>query len=184
MTNDAAELCPPEDMVALIDALSGPDGGHSTLDEVIGRYPEDPRLHFLKGSVLAGERRYDEAKASIGQALTLQPAYAIARFQLGFLHYTSGDAALAAQTWEAFGDLSEADPLRLFSDGLNRLAADDQPDAAIALLERGIVANDENPALNADMRMLIGELTRAPEPEEALSETQLLLQQSGGKTRH
>lgn len=183
MTHSAADLCTPEDMAALIEALGRPDSGHEAIEDAIARHPNDPRLHFLKGSVLAGERRYDEAKASMDQALALEPGYAIARFQLGFLHYTSGDAGLAAETWVGLDGLSEQHPLRLFSTGLNTLAADDQP-AAIALLEQGIAANDENPALNADMRMLIGELTKGPEPEDALSETQLLLQQSGGRTRH
>lgn len=183
MTTPDSDFCPPDFLADLVSALGDPDNAASSMQAALARHPNDPRLHFLKGSVLAGERRYDEAKASMDKALTLAPGYAIARFQLGFLHYTSGDAALAKSVWQPLSELDEGDALRLFADGLNLLAGDDQP-AAIALLERGIAANAENPPLNADMRMLINELGGASEPEEALSETQLLLQQSGPRTRH
>ena len=186
MTDPTLDLCPTDEIEALTRVLSA-GGGVADVDAVVGRYPGDPRLHFLRGSVLAGERRYGEGRAAIRHPVELAPGFTIARFQLGFLEFTSGEPDLAAQTWAPLAELPAGDALRLFSEGLMRLPADDVEGAVIRLRE-GMAANAENPPLNRDMQMLIDELTRPPadpakaEPEP-VSETQMLLRQFGG-TKH
>jgi hypothetical protein len=183
MTDQAETLCPQDELLGLTQALST-GGGVAEIDAVVARYPGDPRLHFLRGSVLAGERRYGEGRAAIRHAVELAPGFTIARFQLGFLEFTSGEAELAAQTWAPLAELPAGDALRLFSEGLMRLPADDV-EGAVARLREGMQVNTDNPPLNRDMQMLIDELTRPPaDPAEAepVSETQMLLRQFG--TRH
>lgn len=183
-TSQAPALYPQDQMEELLEALSS-GGGADVIDAALAACPEDPRLHFLRGSVLAGERRYDEARQAMGHAVELAPDYAIARFQLGFLQFTSGNVVEAAQAWDGLQSLPSEHALRLFAEGLMRLPADDVQ-GAVALLRKGIDANGENPALNRDMQMLIDELLRAgetPPEDEPTSETQLLLRQLGG-TRH
>ena len=184
MTSQATALYPQDDLDALVRGLANGEGVES-VEAALSSCPADPRLHFLHGSVLAGDRRYPEARAAIGCAVELAPDYAIARFQLGFLEFTSGEPDLANRTWEPLATLPTDHALRRFADGLMRLPADDI-EGAVALLRQGIEANDENPALNRDMQMLIDELLRTQPPspaEEPMSETQLLLRQLGG-TRH
>lgn len=179
-----SQACPQPELEALVGQLAkgaGPDA----IETVLRLYPEDPRLLFLYGSTLAGDRRYPEAREAIGQAVEAAPEFWIARFQLGFLEFTSGEPALAGQTWGPLEARPAGDALRLFAEGMMRLPLDDIP-GAISLIQRGMAANVENPALNRDMQLLIDELTRATPPEdpEPTSETDLLLRQLRQGSRH
>ena len=169
-----SDLCSDDDLNAVLEAVSG---GDADLRPWLERHPGDPRLQFLHGSVLAGDRDYTGARAAMARALEISPGFEIARFQLGFLEFTSGEPARAAETWAPFSGLPEAHPLRLFSEGLMRLAVDDVP-GAVSRLRRGIELNDANPPLNKDMQLLISELSQAGEAGiEPTSETDLLMRQ-------
>ena len=53
-------LAPDEELGSAIAALAaGQDRAEAALDALAARYPEDPRLHFMKGSILAGCERRD-----------------------------------------------------------------------------------------------------------------------------
>src|SRR5688572_1525981 len=75
------------------------DGGMKALDRLLADHPEDPRLHFMKGSLLAGTGRAIEAHAAMSRAVELAPEYSLARYQLGFFELTSGEPARALSTW-------------------------------------------------------------------------------------
>lgn len=176
-------LCPNDALEPVLRALSDGDD-LSGVDGLLASYPSDPRLHFLKGSALAGARQYVEAREAVGRAVELAPDYDIARFQLGFLAFTSGDAASAAAAWEPLLARPADHPLRLFAEGLMRLPSDDIV-GCVETLRRGMAANTEHPILNRDMQMLIDELGRQGEPpEEPSSATDLLLRQFGAGLRH
>lgn len=177
-------LCNQETLDALVEALRD-GGGVGDIDALLEVHPKDARLHFLRGSVLAGERRYEDGMAAIGQALALEPGYDIARFQLGFLQFTSGDPTSASRTWEPFMQADDGDPLRLFSEGLMALTTDDVS-TALDKLDRGVRNNTENAALNRDMSLLVAELRRqrGDDAAEATSETDLLLRQLGLGSKH
>lgn len=183
--DDTGGLCPQERLEALVGGLGDSDELGS-LDQALEDFPSDPRLHFLQGSVLAGSKRYPEARSAMGRAVELAPDYSIARFQLGFLEFTSGEAGLADQTWAPLQGLQAEHPLRQFAEGLMRLPADDI-EGAIVRLRRGMAGNTEVPALNRDMQLLIDELLKdgsSPPDDEPTSETQMLLRQLGAGTKH
>lgn len=157
-----------------------------------------PRLHFLLGSVLTGQQRYDEGRKSMARAVEIAPGFALARFQLGFLDFTSGRALDAIGVWNPLGHLPDDEPLRLFAEGLSQLAIDDFSEAR-RLLRQGMAANRDNPLINADMQLILDEIDRLPHLDEPSSDgseevaedrlgsaAQLLLQQSRlkGDTRH
>jgi tetratricopeptide (TPR) repeat protein len=181
--------CPDELLREALERLARDDaGGLEEIEKLVGDYPGDARLYFLHGSLLAAARRYGEARTAMTRAVEIAPDYGIARFQLGFLAFTSGDAASASAAWEPLLKRDAGDSLRLFAEGLQRLAVDDFA-AAADLLHRGMAANQDNPALNADMARLLEaiEAERAPADGEAepLSLTQLALRQSAARsTRH
>lgn len=184
-SDETTTLYPQANMEALILALSG-GADVEPIEAALQACPSDPRLHFLLGSVLAGGRRYPEAQTAMARAVELAPDYSIARFQLGFLEFTSGDADTAARTWQPLQAQPADHELRLFAEGLMRLPANDI-DGAVSALRQGIEANEKNPALNRDMQLLIDELlkSRNPSPDdEPTSETQLLLRQLGSGARH
>lgn len=184
MTDQFPRACPDDALQALVQTLE--NGAGSEAVEALARtYPTDPRLLFLYGSVLAGERRYADARQVIAQAVHIAPGYDIARFQLGFLEFTSGEVDLADRTWAPLKDRPDADPLKAFAAGLMRLPVDDVS-GAVERLRTGIASNTDHPALNRDMQMLIDELSPRPTPDAAppTSETDLLLRQLGRTTRH
>lgn len=186
--NPTAQECPAEDLLAAVDILKQDDeAGLARIDELIQRYDGDARLHFLKGSLLAGMRRYEEAHVFMQRAVERAPGYAIARFQLGFLEMTSGDYPAARTTWAPLLDLPAEDPLLLFVMGLEQLAKDSVPEG-IELLRQGIARNTDNPPLNNDMQLIIDktleEAGARPADDEPTTATHLLLQRYANKTKH
>lgn len=153
-------LCDEESLAGVLASLGRPDGDDlGAIDALLTRFPTDPRLHFLKGSVLAGLGRAIEAHQALSYAVSLAPDFAIARFQLGFFELTSGEPDRARATWLPLASLPDDHHLRLFVTGLEALIEDRFADA-IAWLERGMAVNSENPPLNRDMQMLIDECRR------------------------
>jgi tetratricopeptide (TPR) repeat protein len=183
-----ADLCSDDMLVDAVEMAARDDAAALVrVEGLIEDHPGDPRLHFLQGSLLAGLTRYQEGLAAMRQAVALAPDYDVARFQLGLLELSSGDAAAAAATLQP---LAEAEAgLSLFARGLRHLARDELREAA-ELLRQGRERNFEHPLINRDMDMMIAridETLRAPEAqaEDEVSAAHLLLKRYGEKsTRH
>ena len=186
-------LCPEGELQELMAAMQSDDRDElARADRLIAAYDEDPRLHFLRGSLLAGIGRPIEALSSLRRAVELAPDFAIARFQLGFFQLTSGEAADALSTWGPIALLPEGHYLRFFVGGLTHLIRDEFDDT-IARLEEGIAVNSENPALNGDMQLIIdqvralqkinqtAEMTSANPAGGTASATSFLLDQLTGR---
>jgi Flp pilus assembly protein TadD len=162
--------------------------GRASLSALMIRWPDDPRLLFLDGSLKAAAEDYAGARAAMRRAVDIAPDYAIARFQLGFLLLTCGEGHAAQEAWGPLHGLPEGHYLRLFVTGLCHLIRDEFDDCE-RLLQHGMVANDENLPLNHDMQLIIDEARRkqraGDEGEGAASATQMLLQQAAFKvTKH
>ncbi|MDR3438078.1 tetratricopeptide repeat protein [Telmatospirillum sp.] len=164
--------------IAAQDAASGVQA----IDAALAQFPDDPRLHFLKGSLLIGLRRHIGAHAELTRAVDLDPHYAIARFQLGFFELTSGEADAARATLAPLLDLPEGHYLRHFAQGLDSLVRD-RFDECIASLRAGQRANVENEPLNRDMELIIekcrGLVSPADSAYDEISATSLLLRSPG-----
>lgn len=180
-------LCSDEEIQHLLAAMQSDSPDELGLAErLIEAYPDDARLHFLRGSLLAGMGRPIEAHASLSRAVALAPDFALARFQLGFFELTSGEAQRALVTWEPLGGLAEDHYLTVFVRGLRHLIRDEFADA-IENLRRGISLNEENTPLNRDMQLIIdecGELAGKTAEAQAgeASATSFLLDQFRGTT--
>jgi len=185
-------LCSDEEMVQLLQAMQSdaPDA-LGFAERLIEAYPEDARLHFLRGSMLAGAGRPIEAHASLSRAVALAPDFSLARFQLGFFELTSGEAARALATWEPLDALPHDHYLAHFTRGLRHLIQDHFAET-MRELEQGIAVNTENLPLNRDMQLIVEECGRLAGPapaaeaseEEEASATSFLLDQFGRGTTH
>jgi tetratricopeptide (TPR) repeat protein len=189
MTDHSTDLC-PDGRLEAARALVVQDGlaGTTEVAALLGLFPRDPRLHFLHGSLAAGLGDYEAARRHIGEAVTLAPDFAIARFQLGLLHLTSGDAAQAEPMLTPLLSLGDGSALRHFASGLLLLARD-RFDEAITSIERGLACGTDNVPLEHDMRMLIETIvsrdTGTAVDDQPLSAAHLLLQQAALRpTRH
>jgi tetratricopeptide (TPR) repeat protein len=186
-------LCSDAELETLVEAIQGNDRDDlAQVDALAARYPEDARLHFLRGSILAGRQRPIEAHAALARAVALAPDFAIARYQLGFFELTSGEVDQALSTWGPLLRLPEEHYLRHFVEGLTHLVRDEFAEA-IARMQSGMALNQENPPLNNDIRLLIceceklarGETASLPDAASDQSLTSLMLGQFGtGSTRH
>jgi tetratricopeptide (TPR) repeat protein len=148
---------PPQDYLpAILSRLQAadPTSGRRLLEESVLAHPTDPRLLLLLAAELVHAKELDRAEAAYTAALNLAPDFAIARFQLGLLQFTSARPAVAMATWSLLERLDEKHPLRLFKTGLEALGQDQFAEAR-KWLEAGIAQNHENPALNRDMRLVL-----------------------------
>jgi tetratricopeptide (TPR) repeat protein len=183
-------LCDDGQMAGLIAAIRDDDRTDiDKIDHILAAFPEDPRLHFMRGSALAGKGRSIEAHRSLQRAVELAPDFALARYQLGFFELTSGEPEKALSTWGPLLRLPADQYLRRFVEGLTHLIRDEF-EAAIAEFEAGMAINSDNPPLNHDIGLLIAEcsklLDKGPTPEDdSASATSFLLgQMVPGQTQH
>ena len=132
----------------------------SILQAFSDAHPQDPRPLLLLAGTYATAQDMDRAEASYISALALAPDFAIARFQLGLLQFTSGRSAVAFTTWAPLRGLEASHPLRLFSEAFGAIARDDFKEALL-LLREGMAQNVDNPPLNEDMARLIERLRQA-----------------------
>lgn len=184
-------LCNDSELQTLIAAIQGDDMGDlPEVDRLLARFPDDPRLHFMRGSILAGRQQPILAHHALARAVELAPDFHLARYQLGFFELTSGEADHALATWGPLLRLAEDNYLRCFVEGLIHLVRDEF-DGAIAEMEKGIALNQENEPLNNDIRLLLAECHKlatggppAADGESDLSATSLLLGQFIPGSRH
>lgn len=130
------------------------DAAFKYVDKALAIAPGDPRLHHLRGGLLAERGDVEGAVQAMERALALDPRLWGAHFQLGLLHATSGRTEQATQAWAPLDVLPESHPLRLFKSGLERLEREEYEDC-IACLTAGIAVNHESAALNSNMRRVI-----------------------------
>lgn len=191
MINNESRLCDEQTFASLVEAIQrGADDEVARTDRLLVEYPGDARLHFLRGSLLAGLGRPIEALPALRKAVELAPDFAIARFQLGFFLLTSGEPAEALSVWGPLALLPKDHYLRMFVAGLTHLIRDEF-DETIRNLEQGIGANSENPPLNRDMQLIIDQVRTlqvqgtAKEGDDSVSATSFLLDQFGARpTKH
>ena len=85
----APKLCDETTLNQLISTLeAGATDDLQQTDRLLSDYPDDARLHFLRGSILIGIGRPIEALPALRKAVELAPDMVIARFQLGFFLLT------------------------------------------------------------------------------------------------
>lgn len=193
MTTNEPRLCDEQTFASLVEAIqSGADDEIARTDRLLVEYPDDARLHFLRGSLLAGLGRPIEALPALRKSVELAPEFAIARFQLGFFLLTSGDPAEALSVWGPLALLPKDHYLRMFVAGLTHLIRDEFGET-IRHLEAGIAANPENLPLNRDMQLIIdevrgleaGEAAGTAAGDDSISAASFLLNQFGAKpTKH
>jgi tetratricopeptide (TPR) repeat protein len=136
------------------------------LKEAVSRSDASATAHYLLGAEYAQIKMYDRAAGEMEAAIALDPSLVVARFQLGLLWLSSGNAAQALLTLEPLSELAKSDPFFHFGIGLKHLVADEFSCARQSLIE-GISLNASNTPLNLDMQKLINEIDQISVHSEA-----------------
>lgn len=139
------------------------------LERAVAASPGNAKLLYLFGAQLAQNRRYEDAVTALNSAIVIDPTLHTARFQLGLLHLTMAQPEQSLAVLAALDELPDDDALKHFKRALQALATDDF-DACIAAIERGIELNSGNPALSADMSLIVERIheARAAQPASRL----------------
>jgi len=173
MDSELVALTQAELLALALEATRRGDSGHSMayLKEAGAREDATEQAHFLLGSEYAQIGLMDQSRLHLQRAIDLNPGFAIARFQLGLLHLTNGQPQEALDIWAPLTALGGDHPLEIFRLGMQHLVRDEFADC-IQCLERGIALNAENPALNANMQLVIERVKALPsEPPESGSKS-------------
>ncbi|HJT42297.1 MAG TPA: hypothetical protein VJ750_02235 [Rhizomicrobium sp.] len=176
--------CSDGRILALMESIrSNAQQGMRDVEAILEEYPKDARLHFLKGSLLAGEQDYSAARVCMRRAVDLAPDYHVARFQLGFLLLTSGEPYAAQEAWGPLYSLPSDHYLHIFVRGLCHLIRDEFSDT-VKLLEKGVTLNTENPPMNKDMQLIVEhvkQLDQGGKSDGDVSSVDFLLRQAALK---
>jgi tetratricopeptide (TPR) repeat protein len=71
----------------------------------------DPAAHWAMGRALWLRGRHDQSVAELEQAVDLSPNFALAHYNLAFVHSTAGDASAAISASDYSRELSPFDPM-------------------------------------------------------------------------
>ncbi|MDM4772926.1 lipopolysaccharide assembly protein LapB [Solimonas sp. SE-A11] len=154
---DSLESLDTEELfrLALLDVQTGRhDAAIIKLKQVVFREPKDARAHFMLAAEHAELGLYDRAEEGMRRAIDLDGSLHTARFQLGLLQYSRGDATSAADTWIELEKLGDRDPLNLFKSALVYIQGGSFAQA-IQELESALEASDANPALKNDIAKVL-----------------------------
>lgn len=134
--------------------------GNQTIEKLQAaaeQHPNDARPLLLLAAEFMHIGKLDKAEATYTIALGRAPDFAIARFQLGLLQFSSGRSSMAIVTWSRLDALADDHYLKLFKTGFLTMGAGNY-DEALKLFQTGIKANSENPPLNHDIQKVIQKL--------------------------
>lgn len=121
--------------------------------------PSSGLPHFLIASEYASAGDFAAAELAFACAVLLAPGFALARYQLGLLQFSSHRAPLALLTWRPLFDLPEADALLHFVRGFSALAQDAFQDS-VRHFRIGLDCRPANPALCSDILQLVDAVER------------------------
>ena len=139
------------------------------LEQAVESDPGNADLRHLLGAQYAQAGEYERAVREFLATTELNPSAHVARFQLGLLHLTHGNVPLALSSWGPLEILAEDSPIKLFKRGLEALVRDDFA-ACARLLSDGIGRNQQNLALNDDMRKVLNRLPPPPAANKVAAE--------------
>lgn len=116
--------------------------------------PGSAWARFVLASEQAANGNIAAAEAQFEAALSCDPDFRIARYQLGLLRLSSGRAEAAMQTWQPLLQAAGDDPYRQFVEGFRHLS-EDRFVQALEAFEKGLATPVDNAAVWWDIRQVV-----------------------------
>ena len=135
---------PPLPMIcdqATIDSIAhlmqhAEDDALSMIADALANWPQDARLHLLRGAIHAQRGEASEARGDFTQAIVLDPNQHTARYMLGHLELTAGNVDQAIAIWVPLSALRDG-AIGHFAQGMIELATG-RIQEALAELRHGL----------------------------------------------
>lgn len=127
----------------------------SICGEAIEAHPQYSEFKYLKGSILAHQKDFDNAKKWLELSLVQKcDSLYSASFQLGLIQITSQELEFAKKTWLYLEDLDSKHYFNYFRYGMLYLA-DNKFNEAIEYLQIGMELNEDFPSINSDLSQVV-----------------------------
>ena len=82
----------------------------SYAEELVAKYPQDERAHFILGNAYNGRQQYDRAIAEYKKAIEIAPNFSPAYNSLGYAYRPTGNNAEAEKAFKKYIELVPNDP--------------------------------------------------------------------------
>ena len=161
-----------EELIGAGLSASGENRRQAALDlfaQASAVLPSSGIPHFLIASEHAAAGDMDAAEAAFANAVLLAPDFALARYQLGLLQFSSAGAALALLTWEPLFALPASESLGHFVRGFAALAQDRYAES-FEHFAAGTEAPGVNPAVASDIRQVMEAVQRLASAQDGDAE--------------
>jgi adenylate cyclase len=142
-------------------------------DEVLDRDPQNPQAHWTKGVIARLQNRFGESEAELERAITLDPNFAEAYFQLGITTLLLGRPQPAIPLIEKAARLNPQSPvlgIYFFYLATAHLYLEDVNDA-IGLLQKAVAANPEPYFIHLWLAAALGLASRVDEAKAEIAQS-------------
>lgn len=146
-----------EELITQGLAASGTSRPQAALDlfaQAGALQPHSAIPHFLAAAEHAAAGDVEAAEAAFANAVLLAPEFALARYQLGLLQFSTGRAAVALLTWAPLLALERGIALGHFAQGFAALARE-RLEESLEHFGEGLACQDANPAVAGDVRQVV-----------------------------
>jgi Flp pilus assembly protein TadD len=134
------------------------DDAMSMIAEALMNWPQDARLHLLRGAIHAQRGEASAARGDFSQAIILDPGQHAARYMLGHLELVEGQLAQAIAIWAPLSALDHS-AMGHFARGMTDLAAGRTQEALVEL--RGGLSLSTDDALASFFRSTVAAIERS-----------------------
>ena len=185
--------------LAMVVYDTQPDRAHRILDETLAEHPTDAGALVIKGRLLLGEGKVDDALDYARASVAADPEWAASHYTLGAVYATRN---ATADAYRAFNEVLRLSPravpaqlelsLLHLIDGefeiavqLAGAAVKNQPTSAAAhlLLARGLMARGDLAGAQAELDLLLANLPESPEVHTEAGQLQRLKAETSAAAR-
>jgi len=130
------------------------EGACRLFQQAIEAAPAWPLPLFMLGSERASVSDFERAEALFAGAVLLDPAFHLARYQLGLLQFSGGRPQVALLTWGPLAQLPGEEPFPHLLQGFIALQADAFPEA-MQHFETALPLAAANAGMQSDIRQIM-----------------------------
>ena len=116
------------------------------VDEAIDRFPEQPQLYDIRGSILQMLKRFDEALKAVEQSIAIDSTRLSPYLTKGFIHHTLDEWDAGAQAYERALAIEPDNPVVLNNYAYMLSEQNQRLEDALQMVERALAGQPDSPS--------------------------------------